>query len=286
MEQVLETCDRLNDRQFVIAVKRLADSINFGMDRSPFIGSGIEYVQSRPYQLGDPVKSIDWRVTARLGKIYIKEFEATKQLPMYLLIDTSASMTISSAHRSKYALAVHLAGGLAFAALDRVSPVGLIGTGTRALRIEPSLSRARILQWMHQLRRYRLDETTTLGERLNELSATLPSRALVVVLSDLHDPEALPALKLLGQKHDCAVIQLKDPAEASLSGAGFFRGREAETGTEFVAHGRSQHLDTDLLHTELKRHRVDHLLLQTDHPVEHPIRQFFKMRGLTLSKPR
>ena len=141
MEQVLETCDRLNDRQFVIAVKRLADSINFGMDRSPFIGSGIEYVQSRPYQLGDPVKSIDWRVTARLGKFYIKEFEATKQLPMYLLIDTSASMTISSTHRSKYALAVHLAGGLAFAALDRVSPVGLIGTGTRALRIEPSLSR-------------------------------------------------------------------------------------------------------------------------------------------------
>ena len=280
MEQTLETCDRLNDRQFLIAVKRLADSINFGMDPSPFKGSGIEYVQSRPYQPGDSVKSIDWRVTARLGKVYIKEFEATKQLPMYLLLDTSASMTVSSVTRSKYSLAVHLAGGLAFAGLDRVSPVGLIGTGNRALRIEPSLSRTRILQWMHQLRRYRLDEKTTLAERLRELSATLPQRALVIILSDLHEPEALPALKLMGQRHDCAVIQLQDPAEASLSGSGFFRGREAETNAEFVAHGQSRHLDVAPLHSELKRHRVDHLLLRTDQPVEHPIRQFFSMRGL------
>ena len=280
MEHVLDTCDRLNDRQFLVAVKRLADSINFGMDRSPFIGSGIEYVQSRPYQPGDSVKSIDWRVTARLGKVYIKEFEATKQLPMYLLLDTSASMTVSSVSRSKYSLAVHLAGGLAFAGLDRVSPVGLIGTGDRAIRIEPSLSRTRILQWMHQLRRYRLDERTTLSDRLQELSTTLPNRALVIILSDLHEPEALPALKLMGQRHDCAVIQLQDPAEASLAGSGFFRGREAETGAEFVAHGRSRHMDTAPLHAELKRHRVDHLLLRTDQPVEHPIRQFVSMRGL------
>ncbi|MBT5927462.1 MAG: DUF58 domain-containing protein [Verrucomicrobia bacterium] len=280
MEHVLDTCDRLNDRQFLVAVKRLADSINFGMDRSPFIGSGIEYVQSRPYQPGDSVKSIDWRVTARLGKVYIKEFEATKQLPMYLLLDTSASMTVSSVSRSKYSMAVHLAGGLAFAGLDRVSPVGLIGTGDRAIRIEPSLSRTRILQWMHQLRRYRLDERTTLSDRLHELSTTLPNRALVIILSDLHEPEALPALKLMGQRHDCAVIQLQDPAEASLAGSGFFRGREAETGAEFVAHGQSRHMDTAPLHAELKRHRVDHLLLRTDQPVEHPIRQFFSMRGL------
>ena len=280
MEHTLETCDRLNDRQFLITVKRLADSINFGMDPSPFKGSGIEYVQSRPYQPGDSVKSIDWRVTARLGKFHIKEFEATKQLPMYLLLDTSASMTVSSHPRSKYSLAVHLAGGLAFAGLDRVSPVGLIGTGDRALRIEPSLSRTRILQWMHQLRRYRLDEQTTLAPRLCELSATLPHRALVVILSDLHDPGALPALKVMGQRHDCAVIQLQDPAEVSLSRSGFFRGREAETNAEFVAHGRSRHLKVDSLHAELKRNKVDHLLLRTDLPFEHPIRQFFSKRGL------
>jgi uncharacterized protein (DUF58 family) len=68
MEGHLDTVDQLDSRQFILAVKKLADSLSYGTDHSPFLGSGIEYAQSRPYQWGDPVRSMDWRVTARVGK--------------------------------------------------------------------------------------------------------------------------------------------------------------------------------------------------------------------------
>ncbi len=280
MEGYLPTCDTLDARQFAIAVKRLADNLSYGTDRSPFLGSGIEYVQSRPYHYGDPIRSIDWRVTARAGKIYVKEYEAPKRMPAYLLVDTSASMTISSQPRSKYAIAVHLAGGIALACLDRVSPVGVIGAGERPLRIEPSLSRQQILEWLHQLRHFRYDEGTHLGRRITELSASLKSRALVVILSDLHDDRGLGALKLLSQEHDVAVLWLRDPAEQGLRGAGFLRAREAETGRAFVTHGRREWTDSEDLEQALRRGGVDHLVIPTDQPFVHRLRHFFRSRDL------
>ena len=280
MQGYLDTCDHLNPRQFVVAVKRLADSFNYGSDKSPFLGTGIEYVQSRPYQWGDPVRSIDWRVTARTGKVFVKEYEAPKQMPCYLLLDTSASMTISSVRRSKYAQALHLAGGLAFACLERISPVGVVGLGSRDLRVEPSLSAALVWEWLHKLRHFRYDETTAVGRRLTELAPSLTSRALLILLSDMHDPQALAALKLLAQKHDCVVVQLQDPAETGLRGGGFLRAREAETGRAFVTRARRSWLDADTLQGELKRAGIDHLPLRTDQPFVHKVRHFFQARGL------
>jgi uncharacterized protein (DUF58 family) len=280
MEGYLDTTDLLDWRQFVLAVRRLADNLGFGTDRSPFLGAGIEFVQSRPYQWGDPVRAIDWRVTARTGKFHVKEYEAPKRLPCYLLLDTSASMAVSSHTRSKYAIAVHVAGGLAFACLERVSPVGVVGLGSRDFRLEPSLSSARVWQWLHRLRRFRYDETTAIGRRLAELAPSLTSRALAVVLSDLHDPRALPALKLLAQKNDVVVLQLVDPAEDGLHGAGFLRATEAETGKGFVTLGRQRWVDRETVAQELRRSGIDHFVIRTDRPFAQKLRQFCKARNL------
>ena len=280
LEGRLEDIDTLDTRRFELAIKRLADTLTHGTDRSRFLGSGIEFVQSRPYMPGDPVRAIDWRVTARTGKYFIKEFEAPKSVPAWILLDTSASMTLSSVRRSKYALALHLAGGLALACLDRVSPVGVLGTGDREFRVQPSLSRQRVLQWMLKLRTFRYDEGTALAVRLGQLNTSLAHRSLIIVLSDLHEPDALRALKLAGQTHDVVVVQLQDPAELSMQGAGFLRAAEAETGRSFVTVGRRQQVDPQIVQDALRKRGIDHLVLRTDRPFAQEVRRFFEARGL------
>lgn len=281
MPYTLDTIDPLDSRQFMIAVKALADSLSYGTDASPFLGSGTDYVQSRIYQPGDPVRSIDWRITARTKKYHVKQFETPKRMDCHLLVDTSASMTISSIERSKYATAVHIAGGLAFACLDRISPVALLGVGESDVRYRASLSRDQIMQWLHRLRTYRVNERTSLDRRLVELGPHLLNRSLVVVLSDLHQPESIGPLKRLAQQHDVIAIQLVDPAEIQVRGAGFLRGREAETGRTTTTRGRRMGIDQAELDQELKRGQVDHLLLRTDEPFAWKLRHFFKSRAVS-----
>ncbi|QDV42258.1 hypothetical protein Enr13x_21030 [Stieleria neptunia] len=276
----LGAVEPLDARKFMIAVKRLADSLSYGTDRSPFLGSGLEFAQSRIYEPGDPVKLIDWRVTARTGKLFVKEYETPKRMPVYLVVDTSASMVISSYRKSKYEIAVQVAGALALACLDRISPVGILGAGSKALHVPPSLSKDRVMQWLHMLRTYRHDESTELGKRLVELGPSLPNRVMLIVISDLHDPSSLPIIKRLGQRHDCCVLQMRDPAEEQLRRTGFYRGREAESGRVFIGHGRSRLLDPTAAKEALRRAGVDHLLLETDQPIAIRLRQFFAARGL------
>jgi len=276
----LETRETLNARQFTIAVRRLADALNYGTDHSPFRGSGIEFVQSRQYVAGDPVRSIDWRVTARTGRIHIKEYEAPKRMPVYLLIDTSASMMIGSQPRTKYADAVFIAGGLALACLDRISPVGVLGVGETALHIRPSLSKVQIMQWLHALRTFRYDEQTTLTERLRQLVPSVKVRSLFIVLSDLHDTNAVAQIKRAGQQHDVCVVQLRDPADDGLRGAGVIRGREAESGKSFVSHGRAIWLNQMAIENELKRAGIDHLPIIAGEPYALALRQFFQYRDV------
>ncbi len=276
----LQEREFLDSRRFVIAAKRLADDLSYGTDPSPYLGSGIEYVQSRHYQPGDTIRVVDWRVTARTGKMFVKEFEAPKRMPCYLLVDTSASMTISSHPRSKYGLAVMIAAGLGLACLDRVSPVGVLAVGSRELRLKPSLSRDQIMTWLHQLRSYRYDEQTSLGKKIGQLSPMLTSRSMIIILSDLHDPDAIPAIKLLAQRHDCCVIQFRDPAERDQAGSGFVRAREVETGEVFLTSGRKTLINQDLISQSLKRAGVDHLLLEIDQPYAHLLRNFFAARHI------
>jgi uncharacterized protein (DUF58 family) len=270
--------DRLDERQFQLAVRRLANSLSFGSDNSPFLGAGIEFAQSRPYQFGDPIKFMDWRVTARTGRLHIKEYEAPRRMPFYILMDTSASMCVSSLPMSKYAWAVQIAAGTALAAQERMSPVGILGCGERELHVRPTLSRNMVYQWSHHLRTHDFLETTTLGKSVRELAPTLESRCVLMVISDLHDEDAIAALQLVAQEHECVVLQLQDPAELGRVGGGIFRAREAESNTGFVAHGRRKWMDQDARARQLQQAQIDHLILRTDEDFLPKLHRFLKQR--------
>jgi uncharacterized protein (DUF58 family) len=265
-------------RQFDFEVKRLADSLNFGGDPSRFLGSGLEYAESRPYEPGDPVKSMDWRVTARTGKPYVKEYEATRQVAVYLLVDTSASMCVASTDRSKYEWAVRLAAALARAAQERMSPVGLLAAGDRNLRVTPTLSTSSAMRWAHELRLFDFRERTRLSERLRTLAAALKARSLVVVLSDLHEPNAFPALELLAASHEVITLWLEDPAEAKPPPCGIFRAREAETGQPFVLTRRTPLATHDRIRNSLVDGGIEFLHLPVDQPVLPRLRHFLRHR--------
>jgi uncharacterized protein (DUF58 family) len=272
--------DPVDARQFEVTVKHLANSLNFGQEESVFHGAGLEYAQSRPYVAGDPVKFIDWKVSARVGKLYIKEFQEPKQIPLYLLLDTSASMCLSSQVLSKYAWAVRIATGIALAAQTNMTPVGLLGCGARELHVRPTLSGNVVMEWSHKLRMHDFLEETSLAQRAREVAPSLKRRTMIIVLSDLHDPEAFSALQVLGQEHDCVVLHLQDPAELNMRGAGLFRGVEAESGRAFVSHGRSKFVDTAEWKSELTRFGIDYLHLRTDLPILGKLRHFLNRRGM------
>lgn len=273
-------------RLFEVTAKRLATSMVFGMEDSIFHGYGIEYAQPRLYVPGDPIKLMDWKVTGRMGKYYLKEFQEPKRMPVYILLDTSASMCISSAKRSKYAWGVSLATGLALAAQANMSPVGLLGCGDLPIHIKPTLAGGIVMQWGHQLRKHGFLEKTSLGRKLRQLAPSLKTRTMLIVITDLHDEDAIASLKSVSQEHEVMVLHMQDPAEQGITGTGFYRGEEAETGRPFIGHGKKNWDFSVHAKHELTRYRVDYVLLRTDQNILAKLRFFLEMRGRTMGGGR
>jgi uncharacterized protein (DUF58 family) len=286
LNATLPAPDQLAHGDFEMVVRRLADDLAFGSDTSMLVGSGLEYAQSRPYEPGDPVKQIDWKITARSGgRAFVKEYETLKRMCMYLVVDTSASMAAASTPVSKHDLAVWIAGAVGLLGQRRLSPVAIVGAGERETRLNPSLLRSDLWQTLEPLRAGDHAETTRLAESLNMLDTRISHAGVVIVLTDLHDmgegtsDGAMRALRRIAQRHDTIVMHLVDPAEVGSLRAGFYLGREAETGRTFLGTGRTGWTRAQELANELVRSGISCLRLRTDEPFIAPLRHFLAARA-------
>ncbi|MGC4030125.1 MAG: DUF58 domain-containing protein [Tepidisphaeraceae bacterium] len=233
--------EHLDERQFLLAVRRLADTLATGADASPYVGSGVDYAHTRLYTAGDSTRNIDWRVTARTGKTFVKEYEAHKRMTVHLVVDASPSMRLGTASRTKFDWAVMLGGALGLSALNRQNPTGFYSTAETNphAQVRPTLSRDHVHRWLAAMR---IDDGhgphTSIATVVNRLDASCTERGVVVIMSDLHEPSAVAAIKHLAQRQDVVVLRLADAAETRPVGRGIFRAAEAETGRRFLGLGR------------------------------------------------
>ncbi len=275
--------------RFDLILRRLADDLTGGADPSRFVGPGVDFAQSRPWAHGDSVRRIDWRVTARTGTVHVREFEAPKRAGLYLVVDTSASMNVSSVPLSKHDAAVWLAGALALVALRRRSPVCILGAGEREVPTTTTLSRGRIWTWIQHLREPAHHESTRLSQRLAQVEAIAKHTSVVIVLSDLHDPGAVDILRRLGAIHDVIVLRLTDPAESTPLRAGLLHAGEAETGRSFLASSRRALTGAKQARQtaeELGRAKVQLTEVRTDGPIIATVRHALKAHAGTLGRSR
>ncbi|NCG13616.1 MAG: DUF58 domain-containing protein [Planctomycetia bacterium] len=273
--------EALGHHEFEMVVRKLANDLAHGADESIFVGSGLEYAQSRPYEAGDSIQSMDWKISARTGTPFIKEYDTLKRVPVQIVVDTSGSMVASSSSLSKYAMSTWIAAAIGLVAQRRMSPTRLIGGGTRKLPSQTSLSRGALQQAMEALRHPDAGEKTHIADALDWVRATTLQRSVVFVLSDLHDPEVIDACRRLSQGHDVAVIEFQDPVESGLTHGGFYRGSEAETGQTFLGSSKTGWgIDSNKgRRGELAEGGIDHLLLKCDQDFISPVRRFLSDRG-------
>ena len=271
--------EKPDPRSFFLAVRALADALVFGQEASRFRGAGMEYEQSRPYQTGDPVRHIDWRVSARAGKPFLKEYEAPRQMPLVVLVDSSASMRLSSVPgTSKLEAALTIAGALALSALDRVNPVGFLGLGTNRRHHATTMSAPAVLRVLEEFRNAPANEGTAIAENLRSLLPALSAKSLLVCLSDLHEPGSLEALRAAAQLHDCVVIRLRDPMESAAALGGIFRAAEAESGRAFTLGLKRSTPPAPTLEA-LTRAAIDCLELSLEKPFAAELRRFLSNRA-------
>ncbi len=250
-------------RRLQIYTNRAVDELFAGEYHSAFKGQGMEFAEVREYQPGDDVRTIDWNVTARTGKPYIKRFEEERELTVMLCVDLSASGDFGSKRRSKSQLAAELCAVLAYTAVRNNDKVGLlVFTDQVELFISPKKGGKHVVRVIREVLSFKpTHRGTDIASALEYLSKVLDKKAIVFLISDFFDHGYQTSLKLLNRRHDVISLALVDPREKEMPPLGLIELEDAETGERRIVDTSSRRVRREHARQARERHNA----LTTDH---------------------
>ena len=222
-------------RRIEIKTRGLSRNIFAGQYHSAFKGRGMAFSEVREYQFGDDVRDIDWNVTARQQRPYIKVFEEEREMTVMLLVDVSASRNFGAVGELKKEMITEIAATLAFSTIQNNDKIGVIFFSDRIEKfIPPQKGKKHVLYIIRELIDFTPEHTgTELSQALRYLTNAIKKRCTVFFISDFITPENFSnAMTIANRKHDVVAIQVYDRRETELPAVGLIKIKDAETGQE------------------------------------------------------
>lgn len=278
-------------RRIEVRTRRLVDSAFAGEYRSLFKGQGMEFSEVREYQPGDEVRSIDWNVSARMGRPFVKRYVEERELTIMLAIDLSGSARFGTRTRFKHELAIELAGVLALTAVRNNDRVGLLLFSDQVEHaLPPRKGRKHALRLIRDLLTVTpRSKGTSVSAAVDRLMRLLPHRSVIFLCSDFLSDALERPLARLAQRHDVIAVTLEDPAERVLPDIGPARLEDPETGEQLeidtshpaVRAAFAKRLaDADEARRRLfGRLGLDEIVVHTEHGYTDALLSFFRARA-------
>lgn len=283
--------DATDVRRLEIRARKLMENRALGAYDSVFRGHGVEFAEVRAYEPGDPFQAIDWKVTARMGRPFVKRFVEERELSVLIAVDLSGSLETGTRGSTKRQLALEVAALLGLAATRNNDRVGLLLFTDRLERwIRPRRGRGRLRQLLHVLVTHEpAGRGTDLGLALRTMVRALNTRSLIFVISDFRDTDFHRELTVAGKKHDVVGIQLDDESERSPPPAGIVEVVDPETGRtgliDLASTAVREEIERMAADREARLARMfvragcDRVVLRTDQPFAADLASFFAKRA-------
>jgi len=222
-------------RQIEIKTRGLSNNIFAGEYHSAFKGRGMAFSEVREYQYGDDIRDIEWNVTARFNKPFIKVFEEERELTVMLLVDVSGSLDFGTVSQTKREMVTEIAATLAFSAIQNNDKIGVIFFSDKIEKfIPPKKGRKHILFIIRELLDFQPEsQKTDIGAAIEFMTNAIKKRSTMFILSDFFDQKDYTnQLTIANRKHDVIALQVYDQRMAEMPDVGIIKMRDAESGNE------------------------------------------------------